>query len=730
MQDGRHKMTQRKQQQGSRTLQLIARCALTMLAVLGTLIFQTSPAEAYPSSIATTSWGVSGLMTGTESDKISSEIFAMERIGDVLYVGGRFTHVTNGATSISQPGLAAFHAETGEWIPSFTPTLNGAVYTLRASPDGTRLFVGGDFTAVDGTWSSALTALDPTTGLEDSSWEGRVGGYQVVRDLQIYDNHLYVGGGFTSVRDNQLHRGANRLARFDLATGKLDPTWFPQINGGTVRGIAISPDMGRIYVAGSLKSVGAYEVTNGFASIDIATAEHTENVANLGINAMGTTMHFSIDVLVANGLVWVAGSQHSLQVLDEATLELDTFYLSRHRGDFQDLLLVGDTVYAGCHCPPYTDIARSNGILWWGQKPDGVVNAPILDANANSWLSAFDANTGLRDTSFVPNITSRGYGVWALAESGDGCLWIGGALTKTGTTPQFAMTRLCEGGDDERPSVPGRATATVDANNNATLTWRAATDNVGVSGYRIYDESTNAVLLTTTTNTGVLNGLGVGTTQIYVRAFDDGGNESWRSGSTAVVIAGNQGDTTAPSQTGTPWFKDNASGNLTVGWKPSTDNVAVVGYRVYNTVTGQLLDETNENRSYLTNLDAGELQLSVIAFDAAGNESSVSPTTTLIVKNDPVVVPDTERPSKPGAPIFTNNQGGSLTVTWAPATDNVGVVRYELRNKSTHVLLAEVSGTEVTLTNLAAGDLGVYLRAFDAAGNQSWRSPYGSVRVN
>lgn len=123
--------------------------------------------------------------------------------------------------------MAAFDATAGEWIPSFSPNLNGAVYSLVASPDGRRLFVGGDFTRVDGQWTGALVSLDPATGRRDSSWQGRVGGYQVVRAFDMDSGWLYVGGGFKSVGDSTGGSAADRIARFRLDNGEFDRGWLP-----------------------------------------------------------------------------------------------------------------------------------------------------------------------------------------------------------------------------------------------------------------------------------------------------------------------------------------------------------------------------------------------------------------------------------------------------------------------------------------------------------------------
>lgn len=84
-------------------------------------------------------------------------------------------------------------------------------------------------------------------------------------------------------------------------------------------------------------------------------------------------------------------------------------------------------------------------------------------------------------------------------------------------------------GDTTAPSVPGTPAATAASTTQINLSWTASTDNVGVTGYKIYR---NGALLTTVTGTTYSNtGLTMGATYTYrVSAIDAAGNESAQSG--------------------------------------------------------------------------------------------------------------------------------------------------------------------------------------------------------
>ncbi|GAB2624612.1 cellulase family glycosylhydrolase [Streptomyces capparidis] len=92
--------------------------------------------------------------------------------------------------------------------------------------------------------------------------------------------------------------------------------------------------------------------------------------------------------------------------------------------------------------------------------------------------------------------------------------------------------------------------------------------------------------------------------------------------------------------------------------------------------------------------------------------------------------PDIAAPTAPGTPAASGVTSTSATLSWAAATDNVGVTGYDVVrvNGSTETAAATTSGTSVTVTGLSAGttySFAVYAR--DAAGNRSPRSAAVSV---
>ncbi len=103
-------------------------------------------------------------------------------------------------------------------------------------------------------------------------------------------------------------------------------------------------------------------------------------------------------------------------------------------------------------------------------------------------------------------------------------------LTKSrGTTPPPT-------GDTAPPTVPTNLSASGTTQTQTTLSWTAATDAVGVTGYKVYRNGTQVG--TTTTPSYTATGLTAATTYSFtVSAYDAAGNNSAQSTATTVTTA-------------------------------------------------------------------------------------------------------------------------------------------------------------------------------------------------
>lgn len=101
------------------------------------------------------------------------------------------------------------------------------------------------------------------------------------------------------------------------------------------------------------------------------------------------------------------------------------------------------------------------------------------------------------------------------------------------------------GGDAVAPSTPANLVASAPTSSGVTLTWTASTDNVGVSGYRVFRQQGSAAAVQIATATGTsfaVTGLTAATSySFFVRAIDAAGNVSASSNAVAVTTAAGGG---------------------------------------------------------------------------------------------------------------------------------------------------------------------------------------------
>lgn len=113
----------------------------------------------------------------------------------------------------------------------------------------------------------------------------------------------------------------------------------------------------------------------------------------------------------------------------------------------------------------------------------------------------------------------------------------------TAQTSSLSVFVIAEApGDASPPSTP-LLTALSPSPSSIELSWPAATDNIGVSGYAIFNGSTDATITTTTATSRTFTGLTSGNAySYYIKAHDAAGNYSARSN--VVTLTPGAGGTT------------------------------------------------------------------------------------------------------------------------------------------------------------------------------------------
>ncbi len=326
-----------------------------------------------------------------------------------------------------------------------------------------------------------------------------------------------------------------------------------------------------------------------------------------------------------------------------------------------------------------------------------------------SWTASAD-NVGVisydiyKNGVFLVTVTGTTVGVTGLAPYTTYAMTVrakDAADNVSGASAVLNVTTL----DITPPSVPANLAASNLTQSGFRLTWSASTDNVGVTGYFVYQDGIQVALVAS--NAATISGLNASTRYVMtVKARDAAGNTSGTSSSLAVTTP----DTQAPSVPAGLNSSNLTQTSFTLTWNPSTDNVAVTGYNVYK--DGVLYTSVSGTAAGITGLlVAHTYAMTVKAKDLAGNISNAS-----VVLN--VTTPDTESPTAPSGLKSSNLTQSGFTLTWQASVDNVGVIGYNIYLSGT--LVKSVTGTTANLTNLdASTTYAITVRAKDAAGNLS-----------
>ena len=198
----------------------------------------------------------------------------------VIYVGGTFTSVrppgaAAGVGEQPRNNFAAFDAATGALLPCapsiLLGTSGGTVRALKPSPDGSRLYIGGSFSRVNGVGVANLVSLDTAScTLTATTGFRRPAVAATVRAIDTTDSAVYFGGDFTTVDSiSRPHFAAvSTTGTLTAATVNLN---LP------VRAILAAPEVGKIFVGGDFTSTNGDTNTSKLVAVDPTTGAVVQN---------------------------------------------------------------------------------------------------------------------------------------------------------------------------------------------------------------------------------------------------------------------------------------------------------------------------------------------------------------------------------------------------------------------------------------------------------------------
>lgn len=464
---------------------------LVLAGLFGGLVSGTEAARADtapPSSLTPTTVAADSLPTA----QINGVVWSQVIVGDTVFVGGEFTRArpagaAAGTNEVSRNNLMAYNLSTGI-MTSFNPNLNGVVRAITASPDGTRVYVGGAFTQAGTQSRTRLAAFDTATGRLIPEWTPTANA--TVRALGAYGDAVYAGGSFTSASG----KVRQKIAAFIGTSGSLG-SWAGTVPDGAVSALTVSPNGDRVVIGGSFTSYnGGTTPGYGMAATDSRTgASLTWNIGRLIKNAgpNGAILSLTSD---ANG-VYGTGYDYGAGAMFEGTFRAswrngNTVWIEDCHGDTYSAVPVGDVVYTAGHAHFCGNIGGFEET-----KPRSYHRALAFTTEATGTIARNKTggsyfNFGGRPSpsllAFYPDIntgtfTGQGQGAWNVAANAHYVLFAG-EFTIVNNKRQQGLARFASSEiapNKERPRETGAdfvPTLTTPSANSVVVTWTSNYD--------------------------------------------------------------------------------------------------------------------------------------------------------------------------------------------------------------------------------------------------------------
>ena len=413
----------------------------------------------------------------------NGEVWAIQAVGNVVFAGGTFSQVsppngTNG-TPLGVDGLVSLNASTGA-PASCQPTvaLTGGTPTIKAlelAPDGKTLYIGGNFSNINGVTVGRLAALDVPTCTVKTAFRPSAISNQVWA-ISATASTVYFGGDFTTVAGQD----RERFAAVDATTGALLP-WTLNAD-----------DTGRAVEAGQDGSVmvgGVFFTVNGADSHSIAVVDGTTGDV-IQAYPRGFIPDTSVThVITSDATGYYVGNEGTGGGVFDGTFAIDySTYAQRWRdlclGATQALIIDNGTLYQANH---HHDCGANNR----GEFTDGI--RVYLTANRT------DTDTMLAWRPQLNDGIGEHIGPRALTIAQNGStryLWVGGEFTLVNGKSQQGLTRFASGPDTGAPATPGPISTQTLQSGKIQVSWRASyDDDDGLLTYTVYRNGTAVATL-------------------------------------------------------------------------------------------------------------------------------------------------------------------------------------------------------------------------------------------
>jgi hypothetical protein len=342
--------------------------------------------------------------------RVNTAVFTTATDGSNLYVGGRFSAVN----PYSAPRLAIVDKASGNLATTCdlgTGFLGGQVTAIVTV--GNSIYAAGNFSQYRGAVVGKLAKIDATTCAIDPVFIGG-GGFgtqpgETLYGLAVSGSSLYVVGNVVAYRGAAIPR----MVKLDLTTGAADPAFNPNPQPDSYA-VTIVVSGTSVYAGGWFTHFGGVAAPY-LAKLDAATgAIDTIFAAAPGADGAVLTLAIAANQLYVGGaFTHFAGVQTALARVNATTGALDTAFTQSiaNTSQVQSLLISGNSLYVGRTFPGAT---------------------PVLEK--------IDTGTGLSDATFGVG-AGFDFGVYSLLLA-NSSLYVGGAFTSYRGTSAHDLAKI------------------------------------------------------------------------------------------------------------------------------------------------------------------------------------------------------------------------------------------------------------------------------------------------
>ncbi|MGH1525255.1 PKD domain-containing protein [Leifsonia sp. L25] len=529
------------------------------------------------------------MLPTTQMDGVA---WAQTVVGNTVYVAGKFNNArpagsAAGTNNTPRSNLLAYDITTGNLISSFNVPLNAQALAITASPDGSRVYVGGDFTTAGGGNYYRIVAISTATGQVISSFRPIM--ESEVRALAATNTAVYAGGTFSTVNGT----ATGYIAKINAADGSLNTTWGASADY-VVDALAVSPDGTKVYAGGRFQHVNGGNNAYGLAMFDGTSGAFTTFGANSVVRDAGTqagitSLYATTDRVYGSGYVFGSGGNlEGSFSADPSTGNL--IWMEDCHGDTYSVFPMNNALYVAGHphyCGNVGGFPQTNPWTYHHTIAFSKAQTGTLTNNGDGAYANFTGQPSPTLLNWFPqyvtgSFTGQGQAAWSVSGNGN-YLAVGGEFPYVNGVAQYGLVRYAMdsvvksklGPNVNTSLVPNAVSFTA---GQARVSWTATYDQDNVNlAYKVVRDGNTANPVYQTTQISnfwtrpsmgfVDTGLTPGSTHSYrVYVTDPDGNQISRLGNTVTIASTNSGGAYATSVTSAGassyWPLDEASGSV------------------------------------------------------------------------------------------------------------------------------------------------------------------------